>query len=67
MRNGRKFEIRIGKYVINKVCRSYTEVAIPDVVALFGTHGFLEIAINHGRAASLLGFSRDSSVDIFFM
>ncbi|MDY6437341.1 MAG: SAM-dependent chlorinase/fluorinase [Bacteroidales bacterium] len=67
MRNGRKFEIRIGKYVIDKVCRSYTEVAIPDVVALFGTHGFLEIAINHGRAASLLGFSRDSSVDIFFM
>ena len=67
VRGGRNFEIRIGKYVITDVCRSYTEVAIPDIVALFGTHGFLEIAINHGKAASLLGFSRDSSVDIFFV
>ena len=66
VRNNRKFEIRIGKYVIEEVCRSYTEVAIPDIVALFGTHGFLEIAINHGKAASLLGLSRDSSVDIIF-
>lgn len=66
VRNGRNFEIRIGKYSIDKVCRSYTEVAIPDIVALFGTHGFLEIAINHGKAASLLGLSRDSSVDIIF-
>ena len=39
---------------------------MPDIVALFGTHGFLEIAINHGKAASLLGLSRDSSVDIIF-
>ena len=66
IRNGRKFEIRIGKYVIEDVCKSYTEVSIPDIVALFGTHGFLEIAINHGKAASLLGLSRDSSVDIIF-
>jgi len=66
VRNGRSFEIRIGKYVIEEICHSYTEVAIPDIVALFGTHGFLEIAMNHGKAASLLGLSRDSSVDIIF-
>ncbi len=66
IRNGRAFEIRAGKYVVSKICRSYTEVMMPDIVALFGTHGFLEIAINHGKAASLLGLSRDSSVDIIF-
>ena len=66
IRNGRAFEIRVGKYIIDKICRSYTEVMMPDIVALFGTHGFLEIAINHGKAASLLGLSRDSSVDIIF-
>ena len=66
IRNSRAYEIKIGKYVINKICRSYTEVAMPDIVAIFGSHGFLEIAINHGKAASLLGLSRDSSVDIFF-
>ena len=66
LRNGRAFEIRVGKYVIKKICRSYTEVTVSDIVALFGTHGFLEIALNHGKAASLLGLSRDYSVDIIF-
>lgn len=66
VRNGRSFEIRIGKYTIDKVCRSYTEVPLAEKMALFGTHGYLEIAMNHGKAASLLGLSRDSSVDITF-
>lgn len=66
VRNGRAFEIRIGKYTIDKVCRSYTEVPVAEKMALFGTHGYLEIAMNHGKAASLLGLSRDSSVDITF-
>lgn len=66
IRNGRNFEIRVGKYLINKISRSYTEVVAPDIVALFGTHGFLEIALNHGKAASLLGLSRDYSVDVIF-
>ena len=66
IRNGRAFDIRIGKYVINKVCLSYTEVPLAEKLALFGTHGYLEIAMNHGKAASLLGISRDSSVDISF-
>ena len=66
IRNGRSFEIRIGKYIIDKVCRSYTEVPVAEKMALFGTHGYLEIAMNHGKAASLLGLSRDSSVDITF-
>ena len=36
------------------------------MIALFGTHGFLEIAINYDKAASLLGMRIDSSVDIYF-
>jgi S-adenosylmethionine hydrolase len=66
VRNGRKFEIRTKKYVIDKICQSYTDVPIPSIMALFGTHGFMEIAMNHGKAASLLGLSRDSYVDIIF-
>ena len=66
VRNGRNFEIRFGKYVIEKLCRSYTEVTIAEKVALFGTHGYLEIAMNHGKAASLLGLYRNASIDITF-
>ena len=66
VRNSRNFEIRVGKYATGKISLSYTEVATPDIVALFGTHGLLEIALNHGKAASLMGLSRDMSVDIIF-
>ena len=66
-RAGRKFTIKFGgKYTINKICDSYQDVPSSEHLALFGTHGFLEIAINHDKAASLLGMHTDSSVDIYF-
>ena len=68
IRNGRKFTIKLcsGIYKINEIRKSYQEVPEPDILALFGTHGFLEIALNHGKAASLLGVERDFAVDIYF-
>ena len=68
IRAGRNFTIKLcsGIYKINKIRRSYQEVPEPDILALFGSHGFLEIALNHGKAASLLGMERDSAVDIYF-
>ncbi len=68
IRNGRNFTIKLSSriYRINDIKTGYQEVPVPDVLALFGTHGFLEIAMNHGKAASLLGMERDSSVDIYF-
>lgn len=68
VRAGRNFSIKLccGLYSITKIRKSYMEVSEPDLLALFGTHGFLEIAINHGKASSLLGIERDSAVDIHF-
>lgn len=68
VRAGRNFSIKLcsGIYKINTIRRSYQEVPEPNILALFGTHGFLEIALNHGKAASLLGIERDSAVDIYF-
>ena len=65
---GRKFTIKLSTriYKINEIKNCYHDVAAPNIVALFGTHGFLEIALNHGKAASLLGIERDSAVDIYF-
>lgn len=65
---GRKFTIKLSTriYKINDIKKSYQEVPEPNIVALFGTHGFLEIALNHGKASSLLGIERDSAVDIYF-
>ena len=68
LKGNRKFTIKLcsGIYKINVISKSYQEVPEPDILALFGTHGFLEIALNHGKAASLLGVERDSAVDIYF-
>lgn len=68
VRAGRHFVIKLccGLYSINKIRRSYKEVPEPDLLALFGSHGFLEIALNHGKASSLLGVERDSAIDIYF-
>lgn len=68
IRAGRNFTIKLcsGIYKITKIHNGYQEVPVSDIVALFGTHGFLEIALNYGKAASLLGLERDSAVDIYF-
>ncbi len=66
-RNGRKFEIYFSGYRINKICTAYTDEGVAELLALFGSHGLLEIAINHGRAASLCGMERTNPVDINFL
>ncbi|MFZ4463373.1 MAG: SAM hydrolase/SAM-dependent halogenase family protein [Bacteroidales bacterium] len=64
---GRNFEIAFSIYKIKQIKTSYLDVAVPSALALFGSHGFLEIAINQGNAASLLGMDRNSPVQVNFL
>ncbi len=68
IRAGRKFSIKIcsGFHTIKEIHRGYNDVQNDEIVALFGTHGLLEIAINHSNASSLLGMDYKSAVDIYF-
>ncbi len=65
---GRRFEIglRLPGEVINELHQSYSDVVPGERLALFGSTGFLEIAINQGKAASLLGLQMNDSVSIEF-
>ncbi|MBS1928062.1 MAG: SAM-dependent chlorinase/fluorinase [Chitinophagaceae bacterium] len=55
-RKGRKFNIILkGKEVIDKICETYADVPEGEKLALFNSGGYLEIAINKGNAAGLLG------------
>lgn len=65
-RKNRKFEIYFSGYRIRKISSAYTDQAVAELVALFGSHGMLEIAINHGKAASLCGMERTNSIDVNF-
>jgi S-adenosylmethionine hydrolase len=55
-RKGRSFKIIFKRdEVIDRVSESYADVSEGEKLALFNSAGYLEIAINKGNAAGLLG------------
>ena len=63
---GRKFSIVFRSYSITKLSQSYTDVAPGEILALFDSSGILEIAMNQGNAAGLLGLDYKDMVRIEF-
>lgn len=53
-------------HAITQIHQAYADVVPGEKLALFGSTGFLEIAINQGKAASLLGLSMNDTVAIEF-
>ena len=51
---------------IEKISKHYSDVEIGEVLCLFNSAGYLEIAINMGKAASMLGLKMDESVQLDF-
>lgn len=64
--SGRKFEIsfRNRKYKVTEIMESYGDVRPGEIVALFTSNDILEIAINKGKAASLLGIEKSDPIVI---
>lgn len=63
---GNRFEICFARESIRHLHSCYTEVEPGDCVCMFNSLAQLEIAINQGHAATLLGMQYDSSVCISF-
>lgn len=65
---GRPFEIFFGNkaYNITTIHKSYSDVPAGERLALFGATGYLEIAINQGAAAKLLGMKVNETLRIEF-
>lgn len=51
---------------ITRIKTSYSDVLPGEKLALFGTTGFLEIAVNQGNASSLLGIATEDTISIEF-
>ena len=62
----RKFILtfRSPSYRITELSKSYQDVNEGEMLALFSSSGHLEIAINKGKASSLLGLKMDQSVTV---
>lgn len=63
---GRKFRIFLKSEEISSICKSYSDVANGEIIALFSTTMLLEIAINKGSAKNLLGLNIYDQVRIEF-
>ena len=66
--HGRDFVIKVkgDLYTINEISESYDDVDHLDPVAIFGTHGYLELALNHAKMASLWGIELRSTIQVVF-
>jgi S-adenosylmethionine hydrolase len=64
---GRKFTILIRGEEISVISKAFSDVGSGDVLAFFGSAGYLVIAINHGNAAGLLGLGYNDRVRVEFI
>lgn len=62
-----KFKVQIGREVLYKIQKSYNMVDAGEIFALFNSQGLLEIGINSGNGAELLGMNFDSPITIHFI
>ena len=60
--DGKQFTVMANVGSTRVVSKKYSDVEEGDMVCLFNASGFLEIAINKGRAENLLGLKIDSPV-----
>ena len=60
------FEICRGKEPVYKISSAYSDVNESDILALFASDGYLQIALNESKTASLLGIKKDTLIIIRF-
>jgi hypothetical protein len=58
--------IRVGRHRLHGIRRTYGDVALGKAVALFGSAGYLEIAVNGGNANAALSLGKGDDVTISF-
>ncbi len=67
IRRGREFGIYFKPNdPIRHISSEYSDVPIGDVLCFFNSGGYLEIALNKGRASNLLGLKKDETIQIDF-
>lgn len=60
------FNVLFGRQVYNRIHKNYNEAEPGDCYLIFNSDGNLQIGINKGHAADLLGLKHDSPVFIHF-
>lgn len=65
--NGRAFSLFFKRNdPITQLCRKYCDVPVGEPLCLFNSAGYLEIAVNMGKASTLLGLKVEDVVEMVF-
>lgn len=68
IRQGRPFEIFFKYYnPIKEISQTYSDVPVGEVLCLFNSANYMEIAINMGKASSQLDLMKDETIQIRFL
>ncbi|MCW5906964.1 MAG: SAM-dependent chlorinase/fluorinase [Chitinophagales bacterium] len=59
---GKRYSVMVNVGSVKQLSNTYSDVDEGDILCLINTSGFLEIAINKGKAANLLGLKEDSAI-----
>jgi S-adenosyl-L-methionine hydrolase (adenosine-forming) len=59
-----KFTIRVGNAQVTKIVPTFAQGATGEAVAVIGSSGYLEIIVNKGNAAKVLGVTRGMEVTV---
>ncbi len=62
---GRDFSISFARYTIDTISTTYNEVTSGEMLAIFNSGGYLELAINQGKT-TLVGMKYGSTITITF-
>lgn len=57
-------EVRAGLERITRLARTYAETALGELFAIVGSSGYIEVAVNQGSAAKMLGVAVGSPVEL---
>jgi hypothetical protein len=60
----RRMVVRLSAQVILGLQRTYGEVAAGRPLALVGSRGYLEVAVNRGNAQRILGVGKGDAVEV---
>ena len=64
MASAGKIKLKVGNKEIEKLAQTFAQGAAGEAVAIVGSSGFVEVAVNKGHAARTLGAQRGSEVTL---
>ena len=66
LQHGRAFKCYVGNAILDGMQMTYSDTSPGDILVLFNSDDFLEVAINRGNASSMMDIKKGTSINVIF-